>query len=148
MFGFLQPGSLLKKLACQVLGVLVHHCPHHLQQTLPALPHQADYSPLSPPCPEGEWEQLTVDLEGSVSLVGPPFLCCNRSQTDYNPFMSRSFHPAPHFYSYHPWHDFYFLVVEGNMVVLGLGADPETRFECGWLTGEVIPRDASGGKGK
>lgn len=35
--------------------------------------------------PQREQNQLTVDLEGSVSLVGPPFLCCKRDQVDYDP---------------------------------------------------------------
>lgn len=83
MLGFWQPKSLLEKWPVKDYVVLVH-----LHQTLSAsLQHgglTTFFLPFGPT--EEEGNQLTVDLEGSVSLVGPPFLCCNRNQTDYNPF--------------------------------------------------------------
>lgn len=68
--------------------------PHHQQQALlfPSKEDQPTFLPL--PSPARQRNQLTVDLEGSVSLVGPPFLCCKRNQSDHDP-LAHELPPAP-----------------------------------------------------
>lgn len=79
-----------------------------------------------------------MDLEGSVSLVGPPFLCCKQKGAGYNPlFPERS-----------PWTPA--LLSPANTSNgssglqhdgLGLREDPEARPERRRFIREVIPRN-------